>query len=297
MLRVVDGVLRHIFAGLQERYEREIEIIRAVYPSEPFKFRSEEEGGTPILTFAEACELLKEDGIDQDPYEDIDTPTEKRLGALIKRKYDCDYWIADKFPLSARPFYTHPDAKDPRLSNSFDIYMRGQEVGIVRSALREFGLSLLHRSSRADSECTMFTNCERPCEKPASRRNRCKTMSTLSLSLRLSMAEQDVSSPSFLQHRPTGLKQSTVGLERIVMLFLGLDEIRLASLFPRDPRSLPAPTQEQLAARIILENKTEHSVFTKEGDGRRGVVIVRNTAKEGRFGEPLDQNGIKNGPA
>lgn len=39
-------------------------------------------------------------------------------------------------------------------------------------------------------------------------------------------------------------------MERIVMLFLNLGNIRYASLFPRDPKSLPrlsAPEQEECA--------------------------------------------------
>jgi aspartyl/asparaginyl-tRNA synthetase len=41
------------------------------------------------------------------------TPTEKFLGQLVKQKYNTDYYILDKFPLSVRPFYTMPSAEDP----------------------------------------------------------------------------------------------------------------------------------------------------------------------------------------
>ena len=41
------------------------------------------------------------------------TPNEKRLGRIIKQKYDTDYYIIDKFPLEVRPFYTMPDASNP----------------------------------------------------------------------------------------------------------------------------------------------------------------------------------------
>jgi aspartyl-tRNA synthetase len=34
----------------------------------------------------------------------------------------------DKFPLDVRPFYTMPDPEDSRLSNSFDIFVRGEEI-------------------------------------------------------------------------------------------------------------------------------------------------------------------------
>lgn len=41
------------------------------------------------------------------------TTNEKRLGKIIKKKYDIDYFIVDKFPLSLRPFYTMPDRSNP----------------------------------------------------------------------------------------------------------------------------------------------------------------------------------------
>lgn len=43
----------------------------------------------------------------------LSTPNEKRLGRIIKKKYDTDYYIIDKFPLEVRPFYTMPDAENP----------------------------------------------------------------------------------------------------------------------------------------------------------------------------------------
>ena len=41
------------------------------------------------------------------------TENEKRLGGIVKAKYDVDYFIIDKFPLRLRPFYTMPDPEDP----------------------------------------------------------------------------------------------------------------------------------------------------------------------------------------
>jgi aspartyl-tRNA synthetase len=41
------------------------------------------------------------------------TENEKRLGRVVKTKYDTDYFIIDKFPLALRPFYTMPDPDDP----------------------------------------------------------------------------------------------------------------------------------------------------------------------------------------
>ena len=56
------------------------------------------------------------------------TENEKLLGKLVKAKYDTDFYILDKFPSSVRPFYTMPDPKDKKWSNSFDIMIRGEEI-------------------------------------------------------------------------------------------------------------------------------------------------------------------------
>ena len=56
------------------------------------------------------------------------TENEKLLGRLVREKYKTDYFILDKFPLAIRPFYTMPDPVDPTLSNSYDFFMRGEEI-------------------------------------------------------------------------------------------------------------------------------------------------------------------------
>lgn len=74
---------------------------------------------TPRLTFAEGVRLLREDGFREEDGgevkedEDLSTAGERRLGAIVKRRWGADYYILDKFPLHVRPFYTMPDAHDP----------------------------------------------------------------------------------------------------------------------------------------------------------------------------------------
>merc|ERR1719502_165990 len=60
--------------------------------------------------------------------EDIGTEDEKLLGVVIAEEYGQDFYMIDKFPAEVRPFYTMPDPEDPRFSNSYDIFIRGEEV-------------------------------------------------------------------------------------------------------------------------------------------------------------------------
>ena len=47
------------------------------------------------------------------PLTPCSTENEKRLGRIVKAKYDIDYYIIDKFPMELRPFYTMPDSSNP----------------------------------------------------------------------------------------------------------------------------------------------------------------------------------------
>lgn len=72
--------------------------------------------------------MLSEVGTEVGPEEDLSTPAERLLGQLVKAKYGTDFYILDKFPLAVRPFYTMPDPQDSVASNSYDMFMRGEEI-------------------------------------------------------------------------------------------------------------------------------------------------------------------------
>jgi aspartyl/asparaginyl-tRNA synthetase len=52
-------------------------------------------------------------------YRSSSTENEKRLGSIVKAKYETDYFIVDKFPMALRPFYTMPDPNDPVCGHTF----------------------------------------------------------------------------------------------------------------------------------------------------------------------------------
>ena len=121
LLDLMGNLFVAIFKGLETRFAKEITAINQQFPFEPFKIKE------PIvkLTFQEGVELLKEHGIHQNPLEDIDTVTEKKLGALVKEKYDTDFYMMHRYPVSARPFYTMRCHDDPNYTLSYDFFMRG----------------------------------------------------------------------------------------------------------------------------------------------------------------------------
>lgn len=61
-----------------------------------------------------------------DPDGDLTTEHEKKLGDLVAEKFGTDFFMMDKYPLEVRPFYSMPCPSNPKHSNSFDIFIRGE---------------------------------------------------------------------------------------------------------------------------------------------------------------------------
>lgn len=192
-----------IFKQLKERYAEDIATIRKQYPVE--EFLVPESGEMVKIHYHDGIELLRENGYpDINDYEDLSTEQEKALGRLVRAKYNTDFYILDKFPLEVRPFYTMPDPANPKLSNSYDFFMRGEEIlsgaqrihdpKVLAERMKEHGVDT--QSDGLKDYYDAFTYGAPP-------------------------------------HAGGG-----IGLERVVMFYLGLGNIRRASLFPRDPRRL-----------------------------------------------------------
>lgn len=206
-MHIIDGMLKNVFKGVYDRYGPELNSIERSFPHEKLLWLDE----TPVLHFTDAIKMLQEsgwkdeDGNPPDLYEDMGTRDEIRLGELMREKYKTDYYILDKFPSSARPFYTMPDSKDDRITNSFDIFVRGQEITT--------GGQRIHDAEMLETRMLKAGMQTQPMEEYL-----------------------DGFRYGVPPHAGCG-----IGLERIVMLLLNLGNIRFASLFPRDPRSLPKP--------------------------------------------------------
>jgi len=120
VLEVMGELFTFIFDGIRDRFEHELMLISQQFPVEPIKYLRP----SLRITFQEGITMLKEAGVEASYDEDISTPQEKALGKLVKEKYGTDFYMMDKYPLAARPFYTMPDPQDPKLSNSYDVFIR-----------------------------------------------------------------------------------------------------------------------------------------------------------------------------
>jgi nondiscriminating aspartyl-tRNA synthetase len=83
----------------------------------------------PTIHFTDALELIAR-GTNSDPRGELDLAPvhEQWLGEWARHEFGSDFLFVEGFPLSKRPFYTHPDPARPDASNSFDLLFRGMEV-------------------------------------------------------------------------------------------------------------------------------------------------------------------------
>ena len=124
VLDTLADLLHHICDGLKTKYKTELDIIKQQYPFEDFVCKY------PVvkLHFKEGVAMLKEAGVAQGDLEDLSTESEKALGKLVKEKYETDFYMLYGYPAAARPFYTMLDPTDPNYTNSYDFFMRGEEI-------------------------------------------------------------------------------------------------------------------------------------------------------------------------
>jgi len=198
VLDLIGELMVYMFSQLKERYARELSTINDQYPFEEFKCAE------PVVKFhfKEGVKLLHEAGFEQDPLGDLSTETERALGKIVREKYDTDFYMLYGYPTNARPFYTMLDPTDPNYTNSYDFFMRGEEI--------TSGAQRIHDPELLAERAAVH---QIPVETIKDYINAFK-----------------YGAPA---HAGAGF-----GLERIVKFFCNLHNIRKASLFPGDPKRL-----------------------------------------------------------
>jgi len=154
----------------------------------------------PWIYFPKAQEMLHEkygvtDAIGEP---DLAPEHERLLGEWAKTTYNSDFLFVTGYPMAKRPFYTHPDPTDARYSNAFDLLFRGMEL--VSGGQR------LHRYDDYLQAAQRFKYALEPFE-------------------------------NYLEAFKFGMPPHggfAIGLERFLTQMLDLDNVRMASLFPRD---------------------------------------------------------------
>lgn len=155
-----------------------------------------------VITYEQASEILRGNGAEHSFPMDFSMEQEKMLGKLVKEKYGTDFFVVHRYPTCLRPLYTRPCEDDPRYSESFDMFLRGEEIASGSRRISDYSALVSSAQSRNIDLNSIHSYLE----------------------------SFKYGNPN---HGGCGL-----GLERLVMLYFGAHNIRHTSLFPRDPRRL-----------------------------------------------------------
>ncbi|WP_405163493.1 aspartate--tRNA(Asn) ligase [Nocardia sp. NBC_01499] len=148
----------------------------------------------PIIHFREALELVG--AAPTEP--DLAPEHERFLGKWAKSRFDSDFLAVEGYPAVKRPFYTHPQPSDARWTNSFDLLFRG--------------LELVTGGQRLHNHADYLTALKARGEDPAEYAPYLEAM----------------------RHGMPPHGGFAIGVERWVTRLIEADNIRQATLFPRD---------------------------------------------------------------
>ncbi len=154
----------------------------------------------PSLTFVEAIELMKGRG-GKNKY-DLEPEDEVLLCEYAKKHWGSEFVFITHFPASKRPFYAMNDREDPRFALSFDLLFRGLEITTGGQRIHDYQEQVAKMKEMAmhPEEFYHYLNSHKYGMPP---------------------------------HGGLG-----IGLERLVMKLLDLQNVRQASMFPRDVHRL-----------------------------------------------------------
>jgi nondiscriminating aspartyl-tRNA synthetase len=153
----------------------------------------------PRIKMREAQEIIfKRIGRDHRKEMDLDPEDEKEICQFAKEKHGSELIFITHYPTKKRPFYTYPDSEDPEYTLSFDLLCRGLEIVTGGQRINDYK-KLTENIKKWGNEVKDFK--------------------------------------FYLQAFKYGMPPEggfALGAERITKQILGLENIREASLFPRD---------------------------------------------------------------
>ncbi len=184
---VIAGIIEQLWTHHRAAVER-LEIDRPAVPSP-----------LPSIDFGRARQMLAAANVGELHGEDLAPAEERWLGQWARAEHGSDWLVVVGYPMSKRPFYTHPDPQRPGVSNSFDLLFRGTEL--VTGGQR------LHRYEELVAAMERAGVPREPLR-------------------------------GYLEAFRYGMPPHggfAIGMERLVTQLVGLENIRLATLLPRDP--------------------------------------------------------------
>ncbi|MDA4116363.1 MAG: aspartate--tRNA(Asn) ligase [Thaumarchaeota archaeon] len=156
----------------------------------------------PELSFPEVYGILKKEGHELPREKDLDRESEKLLTEFVKREYSSDYFFVNRFPSSVKPFYVMHVDDEPEFARSVDMVYKGLELSSGGQREHRHGkvVEQIVQKGLDPSGLAWFTE------------------------------------PFRFGVPPHG--GFSLGIERFTASLLGIENVKEAALFPRDPERL-----------------------------------------------------------
>ena len=102
----------------------------------------------PRIKMADAVQLLKQQGYSLPPEKkgDIDPAGERLLGEYVRREFQHEFVFLTDWPIGVRPFYHMRYDDQPNITKSFDLICNGLEI--TTGAQREHRIEVLEKQAR-----------------------------------------------------------------------------------------------------------------------------------------------------
>jgi nondiscriminating aspartyl-tRNA synthetase len=194
LMKILTGLMRHLRQHLSATCSEEFLTLGITLPKIPAAGKT-----FPFMKLREAQALIKEKtGIDKTNEPDLEPEDERWLCEYANQELDSDYIFITHYPVSKRPFYTYEDEADPGFTKSFDLLFRGVEITTGGQRVHNYE-KLIDRIKMKGLDPDKFH--------------------------------------FYLQAFRYGIPPHGgwgMGLERLTQKFCGLDNVKEATLFPRD---------------------------------------------------------------
>lgn len=156
----------------------------------------------PVLQFPDVYEIARHKGKQIIEGEDLDSEADKLVWEYVKEHLKTEFYFINRFPSKIKPFYVMRNDAEPQWARSVDLNFKGLELssGGQREHRYDQLMENVKRKGMRESEVEWFTQ--------------------------------------FFQYGVPPHGGFAIGIERLTMSLLNIENVRDCVLFPRDPERL-----------------------------------------------------------